>query len=183
MEKVVYFAKAGIPSIGLTPSFLTLKKSSDGSNISQPSILEVGGGWYKLDINPTELTVGVIDSGDGTMSDSDRYLPFYTDINDYLFEVLVTPVYDDETDSLKFLVFCLQNGRIRTTALTNCDITVYDSSHVEKFTLNSTSFTNGVTVLTKSSPGLVDDENYYVSAEITLDGVIHSSLDTFISIE
>ncbi len=182
--KIVYFSNAGIAATGLTLTWEYLKLVSDGTSYgSPPAFTEIGGGWYKFDINPTEKLVGVIDGSATLTIDSERYQPVYFDLYDYLWEVLVSPVYDEDTDSLKFIVFLLQNGKVALTPLTNCDVQVYDSSHTLLFTVTSASFTNGVCVLTKSTPGLVANTMYYAKGLITYDGVIHSSLDTFISLE
>jgi len=72
----VYFANAGVPETGLTPTWNNIKKVSDGSDFTpQPAITEVGGGWYKF-TQPTitEDLTGVVDGG-ATLADSDRYVP------------------------------------------------------------------------------------------------------------
>ncbi len=182
--KIVYFSNGGVAATGLILSWVAIKKVSDGSAFTpQPAFTEIGNGWYKFDINPTEKLVGSIDGSATLTVNSERYQPVYFDVYDYLWEVLVTPVYDEDTDSLKFLVFILQNGAMVTTLLTNCDVNIYDSSHALLFTINSTSFTNGVCILTKSTPGLTANTAYYVQAAVTYDGVIHNSTDTFISLE
>ena len=46
--RLVFFSDEGIPATGLTPTWSSLKKVSDGSNFTpQPTFTEVGGGWYK----------------------------------------------------------------------------------------------------------------------------------------
>lgn len=76
MDYKIYFANAGVPVTGLTPTWNNLKKVSDGTNfIPQPSISPIGGGWYKF-TRPTftEDLIGVIDGG-ATLGDIDRYVP------------------------------------------------------------------------------------------------------------
>lgn len=182
--KLVYFANAGVPATGLTLTWeYLLIASTGGAYGSSPAFTEVGGGWYKFDINPTEKLVGVIDGSATLTVNSERYQPVYFDIYDYLWEVLITPQYDEDSDSMKFIVFLLQNGKLATTPLTNCDVEVYDDAHALLFTVNSTSFTGGVCILTKSAPGLSSNESYYAKGYVTYDGVEHVSIDTFISLE
>lgn len=73
----VYFANGGIPATGLTPSWITLKVRSDGSDVgSPPTFSSVGGGWYKYTASPGSgvIWVGVIDGG-SSLDDADRYVP------------------------------------------------------------------------------------------------------------
>lgn len=182
--KLVYFSDVGVPKTGLSLTWEYLLKQSDGSAfIPQPSFIEIGGGWYSFDISPTEMIVGVIDGSATLTADTERYIPVYFDIYDYLYEVLLTPVYDENSDSLTFLAFLLQNGKRITADLTNCSISVYDSVHTLLFTITSSSNTNGVFVISKSSPGLTANAAYYAIATITCDGVDHVSTDSYISLE
>lgn len=183
--KEIYFSDNGAPATGLTPSFTTLKKVSDGSDVTPPaSVDEVGGGWYKFDIEPTEKLIGIIDGGVALSINAERYQPVIFDVYDYLYEIYGQPVYDEDSDSLTFLVFILQNGKLRKdVGLTDCEINVYNTAHTLMFTITSSSQTNGVFVMAQSSPGLTKNENYYVSITVTLDGVDHESNDTFIALE
>lgn len=178
----IFFANSGTPATGLTLTWESLKKVSDTTDFTpQPTFTEIGGGWYKFDINPTEKLVGVIDGSSTLVNASERYQPVYFDIYDFLYEIFVQPVYDEDTDSLTFLTFMLKNGKITTNTL--CEITVYDATHVEQFALSSSTSTNGVFVLTKSTPSLVKNRSYYAIVEITEDGIVHTSADTYISLE
>lgn len=182
--KEIYFSDSGVPIEGLTPTFDNLKRVSDGVDVTPPAITEIGGGWYKFDIDPTERLTGVIDGGASLLIDAERYQPVVFDIYDYLYEIYVQPVYDEDSDSLTFLSWILQNGKIRKdVGLTDCEIKVYDSTHTLLFTITSSSQTNGIFVLTQSSPGLIANKDYYALATLTLDGVDHESADTFISLE
>lgn len=182
-NKKVYISDNGNPATGLTLTWEYLLKVSDGIAFTpQPTFTEIGGGWYKFDIAVSEDVVGVIDASASIAIDSERYVPIYVSKHDFLYDVLVMPVYDEDTDSLKFFVFMLENGQVVSTA-TACTITVYDSAHVEQFSVNSSSITNGVFVLSKSTPGLVKNSGYYCVAVITYGGVTYTSLDTYISIE
>ena len=178
----VYFSDGGIAETGLSPVFDTLKKVSDGSNVTPPAISEIGGGWYKFDINPTEKLVGVIDGTASVVNGFERFVPVFFDQFDFLFEVLLTLVFDEDSDSITFLAFIHKNGQ-RQTGATLCEIEVFNSAHVSQFSISSSSITNGVFVLTKSTPGIVKNNVYYAVAKITLSGVVHESLDTYISIE
>ena len=77
----VYFSNAGVPETGLTLTWETLKKYSDGTDeSSQPAFTEIGGGWYKFSYSPSGTMIGVVD-GSATLGDTDRYIPckFTTD--------------------------------------------------------------------------------------------------------
>ena len=179
----VYFSDGGTPKTGLSPVFSTLKKVASGDDVTPPVITEIGGGWYKFDINPTEKYVGVIDGTSSVTVAGERYVPVFFDVYDFLYEAIVAPVYDEDSDSLTFMAFLLKNGQRVTTLLTNCEIKVYDQSHTLLFTISSVSSTNGVFVITKSTPGLTKNENYYVTVTVTYDGVDHVSTDSFIALE
>ena len=179
----VFFSNTGTPETGLTLTWEYLLKVSDGAAYTpQPTFTEIGGGWYKFTISPTEKLVGVIDGG-ATLPVAERYIPVYFDQYDFLYEVMVTPVFDEDSDSLTFMAFLLQNGKIVTTLLTNCSISVYNQTHTLQYTVSSVSNTNGVFIVTKSSPGLVKNQSYYAVVTITADSVDHDSIDTFISLE
>jgi hypothetical protein len=79
----IYFASAGVPETGLTPSWLSMKEKADGDDIgSPPAISEIGGGWYKFDYTPAEDIVGVIDGG-SSLDSTDRYISVYLTPADY----------------------------------------------------------------------------------------------------
>jgi hypothetical protein len=86
----VFFARdmsttpPGQPLTGLSPSWVFLKKLSDGSNITQPAITEIGSGQYKLVYDP-ELSgeaSGQIDLGSAVANPSDRYIDLVFYISD-----------------------------------------------------------------------------------------------------
>jgi hypothetical protein len=178
----VYFSNVGAPTAGLTLTWESLLKVSDGTNFTpQPTFEEIGGGWYKFDVDPTEKLVGVIDGG-ASLSAQERYQPVYFDVYDFLYEMYCQPVYDEDTDTITFIAFMLKNGK-KVSAPTSCSISVYDASHVLQFTVSSSSATNGVFVLTKSTPNLIKNTAYYAVVSIIEDGVTHESVDTYISLE
>jgi hypothetical protein len=61
---------------GLTPSWVFLKKMSDDSDITQPSISEVAQGQYKFSYDAESLgeAAGQIDMGSSLTNPSDRYI-------------------------------------------------------------------------------------------------------------
>jgi len=76
MTYLVYFADSGVPETGLTLTWEYLLTVSAGGNYTpQPAFVEIGGGWYKFVLTPTEAVVGVID-GSATLGDADRYAAF-----------------------------------------------------------------------------------------------------------
>lgn len=180
----VYFSDNGTPKTGLTLTWEALKKVSDGSDFTPlPTFTEIAEGWYKFDINPTEALVGVIDGSATLGNASDRFVPVFFDQFDFLFESKATPVFDEDTDSITFMAFLLQNGKILTTLLTACEIKVFDQAHTLLFTISSGANTNGVFVITKSTPGLTKNKNFYTIIKITHDGTDHETTDSFIALE
>lgn len=70
----LYFTNNGLPQTGLSPTWYFFLKVSDGTAYTpQPTITEIGGGFYKFSITPTEDVVGVMDGGTTLTSASDRY--------------------------------------------------------------------------------------------------------------
>jgi hypothetical protein len=73
MIYVVFFSNAGVPATGLSPTIGVYKKVSDATDVTPvPSVLEVGGGFYKFTANPAETLVVRLDSG-GSLADADKY--------------------------------------------------------------------------------------------------------------
>lgn len=184
MIKKVYFSNSGVPATGLTLTWNGLKKVSDGTDYAQPGFTEIGKGWYKFTINPTEPLVGVIDGSATLTSAPERYVPVYIDQNDYLYELNVIPCYDSNSDAITYEAFLLVNGVIATNAnLTSCSLSVYDKLNNLLFTVSSVTAVNGIFVLTKSSPGLVQNTPYYVKGSIVYAGDTYISLDTYFSLQ
>lgn len=73
MIYVLSFTSGAAPKTGLSPTIITYKKISDGSDVaSPPSISEVGGGLYKFTATSTEA-LGVVVDGGATLSNAERY--------------------------------------------------------------------------------------------------------------
>ena len=78
----VFFARdssttpPGQPLTGLTPSWVFMKKLSDGSNVAPPAISEIGSGQYKLAYDPEANgeASGQIDLGTTVANPSDRFI-------------------------------------------------------------------------------------------------------------
>jgi len=189
-------ASDGIYVTGLSPSWVGLKRESNSVNISQPAISEVGFGWYRYDLTvpSDDRAVGVIDCGAG-LSDTNRYIDIK---NEYfsnkkiltevdalpeLKEVFLLPVYDGDADVLTFFAYLMQNGQIVTANLSDIEINVYTSAHALSFQLTSSSETNGIFVMTKSSPTLSASSGYYAKAKITLDDSTEiESVETYVAL-
>ena len=64
------------PLTGLTPTWVFLRKLSDGTAISPPAITEIGYGQYKLSYDPEAQgeASGQIDLGATIQSYGDRYI-------------------------------------------------------------------------------------------------------------
>ena len=165
-----YVTNAGAPIAGLTPTWNTLKKVSNGANVSQPAISELGGGWYKFTITPLygERYIGTIDAGVGQPATERYYNVEFSEEthgkrNYYLH---ATPIYNEDGDALTFVCFLLEDGEIKLTGITNVTVTVYDETNVLQFTETTTTVTNGIAILVKNAPGLTAGESYYVKIEV-----------------
>ena len=168
--RTIYISADGLAITGLSPTWDSLKKVSDGSDISStPSISEVGGGFYKFDadIPLNENWCGVVDAG-ASLDDVYRYIPVVMGSNDISYNeaVYVTPQYDEDSDTLQFVTFMLVEGQIHTS-VTDAEISVYDTTHTLQFTVSSSSPTAGVFMLAKNEPDLNNLEAYYLKAKIT----------------
>ena len=188
-ERSVYVTSLGVPATGLTLTWEYLKQVSDGADVAvQPAFTEIGGGWYRFTADPgiDEQWAGVIDGGAGITHESERYIPVLlgdNDIRRYTVSV-VTPQYDEPSDTLMFICFLLRNGEVvASTELDSVDVTVYDSAHVSQFTINGTSSQNGVFVVSQSTPGLSNGEVYYVVAEITVGSKVFTSVETILTLD
>lgn len=73
IEVFVFFDVAGTPLAGLTPAF-TIYKKDEGTNVSQPTISEIGGGSYKFTPVFADLSHGIIYIIDGGATAFPRYL-------------------------------------------------------------------------------------------------------------
>jgi hypothetical protein len=76
----VYFSDAGVPKTLLTPTWAYLYTIA-GAPVIGPAISEIGGGWYKFTLAPTENLVGAIDGGAG-LANADRYPSVFLTPND-----------------------------------------------------------------------------------------------------
>jgi len=80
----LYFAEAGAPKAGLSPTWHSLRTAAGGvSKLAfAPAINAVGEGWYRFDVTrgqtpwdvEAEDLVGVVDGG-SALADADRYKP------------------------------------------------------------------------------------------------------------
>lgn len=95
MIYVVYFASAGVPATGLTPTFSLYSKVSDGTDVTpHPTISEittggVGGGFYKFTATPSEALFARIDGG-VSLAAADRYKVMQITANDGSLDVAVS---------------------------------------------------------------------------------------------
>lgn len=183
----VYVSNEGEPETGLSLTWEYLKKLSDGSDVTpQPSFTEVGGGWYKFDVDPEidDEWTGVIDAGATIANKPERYIPMLAGDSDVARNTLaiVTPVYDEDSDTIQFMVFLLRNGQI-VDAPDSVQVTVYDSTHTSQFVETGSSSTNGVFVLAKNNPGLNTGAGYYCEAEVTVGSKTFTSIETMITLD
>lgn len=185
--RTIYFANAGVPATGLTPTWNSLKNAVTGADITpQPSITEVGGGFYKFTADPGVGVrwCGVVDGGVSLTVNTDRYIPVLVGDSDLAKDtmVLCTPVYDDTSDTLTFFVFMLRNGQI-VEGGTNAEVVLYDSGHSDLFTISGSSATNGVFILSKNTPGIASGEGYYCVGTITINSIDFVSVETMLTLD
>lgn len=188
-ERSVYCSNAGIATTGLTLTWEYLKQVSDGSNVTpQPTFTEVGGGWYKFSADPDidEQWAGVVDASSSIALANERYIPVLLGDNDIRRNTIsvITPQYDEPSDTLQFFCFLLRNGEtVPSAKVDSVQVTVYDSSHVSQFVLNGSSSTNGVFVVAKNTPNLSAGEGYYVVAEIVSGTKTFTSTETVLALD
>jgi hypothetical protein len=90
MIYVVYFASAGVPATGLSPSIVTYIKVSDGSSGgSAPSVSELSGGFYKFTATPSEARLVRLDGGT-SLANADRYKVMQITVNDAALDAAIT---------------------------------------------------------------------------------------------
>lgn len=184
----IYISDNGLAKTGLTPTFQTLLNVDDGSAFTPPTITEIGGGWYKFSVAlvPFEHIVGVVDAGSALVNNSERFIPVDARYSDFDFDrkqIFITPSFDELTDTVTFIVFTLINGKILTTELTSITVEVFNETHVSQFSLVTTSFTNGVAVLTKTTPGFTADRGFYAKATLVTTNETVISTDSFYTLQ
>ena len=167
----VVFESDGLELTGLSPSFDMLKRLDDGLNLSQPTISEVANGFYRftLPVSDDKIYVAKIDGGATVLDKSNRYKYKSMEGRDSSGdqeEVFVMPVYDADADSLTFFVYLLRNGKQVSTGLVSVTVSVYNSSHTLQWSVNTSSNTNGVFIVAKSTPGITAGDGYYLTAAV-----------------
>lgn len=78
-KPVITFRKAGTPSVDLTPIFEAYRSVTGQEFTPEPTIYEIGSGGYAFATRIMQRTFVVVDSGDVTMHDADRYKMFILD--------------------------------------------------------------------------------------------------------
>ena len=122
----MYFTKNEIPVTGLAPTITLYKSLIDNSDLTPPSVSEVGDGYYKFSVVVTVPAVMKVDSGDTDMTPSERYRTFHVDPSDAYLNDLISNVRSDiaslsgDVDSL---VINVGNAKTSLDTLTNVGIT------------------------------------------------------------
>jgi hypothetical protein len=184
----VYFSDNGVPKTGLSPVWSTLKDITTGSDQTQPTIAEVGGGWYRFPISltPFQNWVGVVDGTSSVPNSAERYIPVNVRFSDFSVDqdrVEMNSVYDEDTDTITFAMFVSLNGSILQSELTSFQVQLYDENGLLLFTTSTTTHTNGFALLTQNAPGLVKNRTYQgVLTVVTTNGTIIGG-ETFITVE
>ena len=188
--RTIYITDNGAAKTGLFPIW-TMLKSVGTINQTQPTIEEIGGGWYRFiaNLNPFEHWVGVVDAGSSVSSDSERYIPIDLRFSDFDGsedkEIYVTPIYDADSDTLTLLAFLAINGKILNdnSLLTSISIGVYNHAHSLLFTLSTSSFTNGVAVMSQSAPALIANVGHYLLVTLTTTNEVITANESFVSMQ
>ena len=178
--RVIFVTSLGLPVEELSPVFTSLQLVSDNSDVTPlPTIAEIGGGFYKFDVDVPlgEVWAGVIDVGD-TVAVTSRYIPVVigTAETDIDIEVYVTPVYDSDSDTIVFCTYMNVKGRIYSSP-DSVSISVYDLTHTLLFTVTGTTDVGGVFVVSKVSPAVSEGEGYYVTSTITVGSLEYKSVE------
>jgi len=186
--QTVYFESAGVPSTGLAPTWNSLYDVSDGSAYTQPAISEIGGGWYKYTLDPADFVhvAGVVDGG-AALANADRYKVQevrYSSLSQKEHkDIVVVPVYDEDTATITFTAFMLVNGERVTTGLTSITLVGYDEDHVQQFSESASSFTNGVAILSTNDPTITKNKGYYIQATVVTDLGTYVGLVSYLALE
>jgi hypothetical protein len=90
-----YFLRFRHSDTGLTPTFTFFKKASDLSNVTPPSILELGSGTYYFDYTPTFDIVFEVDGGASIPTEEVRYIADTITPKDAYVDEPVSQVKDD----------------------------------------------------------------------------------------
>jgi hypothetical protein len=88
--------EAGVPTPGLTPTFLTFAKVSNGASVAPPAISAIAGGGYKFTYAPTEEIYVEIDLG-SAIANADRYPSGVLELTDGLVPTSLTGVLEGST--------------------------------------------------------------------------------------
>lgn len=94
IEVFFFYDFDGVPLTGLTPTFDTYKDNT-GTNLTQPSITEIGGGAYKFtpDISNPAIGIAYIVNG-GSTANPQRIARFIRP-EDYSLEDLISDLYQE----------------------------------------------------------------------------------------
>lgn len=188
--KTIYIEDSTGPLGSLSPTWRYLKNVKTNTDYSPaPSISGVGGtGWYKFQfsLQPFDHLIGIIDAG-VSVPMAYRYKEIELKWEDFLKDenptINIGQVYDEDTDSLTFCTSLHICGYLLDNVV-SCQIYVYDDNHVEKINIQSATQSNGVFLMTMSSPDLVKNKLYYTRTKIvTLNGETYWSSSSFFALE
>lgn len=90
-----YFLRFRHSDTGLTPTFTFFKKASDFSNVTPPSVFELGSGTYYFDYTPTFDIVFEVDGGASIPTEEVRYISDTITPKDAYLDEPVSQVKDD----------------------------------------------------------------------------------------
>ena len=182
----VYVQSGGIPITGLSLTW-SMFKNIVGDDITPPTISEIGNGWYKFDFSGdiAQKYVGVINCGTA-VDEKSRYIPidFVENGDETEAEVFVTPLYQDGYGVTYLVGLSIEGNKTDSSELASCIVNVYDIAHTLVKSLNTTSSTNGIFVLTDVNT-TYDNDGYYVIAEVTVTGSnkTYKSIETMVVLQ
>jgi hypothetical protein len=184
----VYYANNGIPEEGLSPVWQTLKDITTGTDQTQPTIEEVGGGWYRflVPLGVYENWVGVVDGTNSVSNSAERYVPVNVRFSDFSIDqerVTMNSVFDEDTDTITHAVFVNLNGELLQTDITNVQVDTYDEDSLLLYTVNTSTITNGFAMMTFNSPGFVSNRTYQSVVTVTTSNGNIIGGETFITVE
>lgn len=150
MDKLVYFGNSadGTPRTGLTPTWVSLLKVSDGLAFTpQPAITEVGVGFYKFPGVVSQDVCGSIDGG-ATLPAADRYIRDIAmgPVDGYL-DGSVAAIQADTDNIQTRLPAALVDGRMASVATGGSG-----ANNVTLTLLNATAAAQTITAATKANP-------------------------------
>jgi len=116
---VVYFADAGVPKTGLSPTVDIYDVSDNSLDVNDGAMSEIGGGFYKYNFTGHDATkdYAFVADGTSTLGNSDRYAAG-----------IISENKDAVIDAIKTKTDNLPSGVPKNVALSNFEFLMVDSA-------------------------------------------------------